>query len=119
MNRMQKMVQDFHEAFEIVINEDPTLDSKETQQLRINLIEEEFEELKEAYKNQDLLEVADALGDLLYVVFGAAVSHGLDLDAIFREIHRSNMTKVGGHKGPDGKWIKPDSYSPANLTPFV
>ena len=116
---IQNTVAEFHKAFGIAISPEPTLSDRSTQMLRMSLINEEFEELVRAYDKDNLIEVADALGDLLYVVVGAAVSHGLDIKAIFDEVHRSNMTKVDGHKGEDGKWIKPDNYSRPDLRPFV
>jgi len=63
----------------------------------------------------DTVAVAKELADLLYVVYGTAVSCGIDMEPVFREVHRSNMSKVGGHKREDGKWVKPSTYSPARL----
>ena len=63
--------------------------------------------------------VGDAVADLLYVTYGTAVSCGIDIEPIFREVHRSNMTKVGGTRRDDGKWIKPDDYSPAQIEPLL
>lgn len=116
---MQKMVTEFHAAFEILINSTPTPLDAETIQLRKNLIDEELGELKDAMDAGDILGVADGLADLLYVVVGTAVSYGIDMAPIFTEVHRSNMSKVGGEKRLDGKWLKPDSYSPANLWPLL
>ena len=59
--------------------------------------------------------VAKELADLLYVVYGTAVSYGIDMEPVFREVHRSNLSKVGGYKRDDGKWVKPATYSPACL----
>lgn len=70
--------------------------------LRVKLIREELKELEEAIVYKDLIEVADALTDLLYVVYGAGHTFGIDLNKTFEEVHRSNMTKLG----PDGKAIK-------------
>lgn len=119
MNKIQKQVTEFHRAFDIKEEPVPTLPDVKTAELRVELIDEEFKELKEALITHDLVEIADALGDLLYVTFGAAISLGIDMEPIVDEIHRSNMTKVGGHKREDGKWVKPDSYSPANLEPII
>ena len=58
------------------------------------------------------------MADLLYVVYGTAVSYGIDMDPVFREVHRSNMSKVGGYKREDGKWVKPPTYSPAVIEPI-
>lgn len=63
--------------------------------------------------------IAKELADLLYVVYGTAVSCGIDLEPIFREVHRSNMSKVGGHRRADGKWVKPLTYSPAVIEPLL
>jgi predicted HAD superfamily Cof-like phosphohydrolase len=59
------------------------------------------------------------LGDLLYVVYGAGVTCGIDLEQVFEEIHRSNMSKVGGYKNAIGKFVKPSTYSPADLRPIL
>ena len=59
--------------------------------------------------------IAKELADLLYVVYGTAVSLGIDMEPVFKEVHRSNMSKVGGYKREDGKWVKPPTYSPAAL----
>ena len=63
--------------------------------------------------------MAKELADLLYVVYGTAVSVGIDMEPVFREVHRSNMSKVGGHKRADGKWVKPPTYSPADIESIV
>ena len=115
MNRIQDQVREFHRAFEIKEEETPTKPDLQTAALRVELIDEEFKELKEAIAKDDLVGIADALGDLLYVTFGAAISFGIDMEPVVDEIHRSNMSKVGGYKRDDGKWIKPDTYSPAQL----
>jgi predicted HAD superfamily Cof-like phosphohydrolase len=83
------------------------------------LIEEEFGELREAMAQGAVSQIAKELADLLYVVYGTAVSCGIDMEPVFREVHRSNMSKVGGHKGADGKWVKPSNYSPARLEPLL
>lgn len=92
---------------------------EETASLRLKLIEEELEELWLAVREGNVVEVADALGDLAYVVYGAAVSFGIDLGKVTDEIHRSNMTKVWPDgrvkKNGDGKVVKPPTYSPADL----
>lgn len=119
MNKIQEQVTEFHRAFEILEERTPTVPDLKTAALRIELIDEEFKEFKEALEDKNLVEIADALGDLLYVTFGAAISFGIDMEPIVDEIHRSNMSKVGGHKREDGKWIKPDTYSPADLEPLL
>lgn len=119
MNESQRMVEEFHRQFEILVNRIPTIPEEMTRRLRVRLIEEEFSELKEAMVKQDLVALAKELADLLYVVYGTAVSYGIDMEPVFREVHRSNMSKVGGYKREDGKWVKPATYSPATLGPIL
>ena len=119
MSDEQRMVTDFHRAFDIVIGPSPSIPDEATCALRVNLIQEEFDEVREALAQRDVEAVAKELADLLYVVYGTAVSCGLDMTPVFREVHRSNMSKVGGHKRADGKWVKPPSYAPAHLRPLL
>jgi predicted HAD superfamily Cof-like phosphohydrolase len=109
------MVQEFHEQFEIHVSPTPSIPDEPTTILRKRLIQEEFEELQEAMDEKNLASIAKELADLLYVVYGTAVSLGIDMEPVFREVHRSNMSKVGGYKREDGKWVKPATYSPAAL----
>ena len=115
----QQMVTAFHRAFDIVIGTSPAIPDEATCALRVSLIQEEFDELREALAQRDVEAVAKELADLLYVVYGTAVSCGMDMAPVFREVHRSNMSKVGGHKRADGKWLKPPDYSPARLQPIL
>jgi predicted HAD superfamily Cof-like phosphohydrolase len=116
MEQMQKSVLEFHETFGLEIGKEPnTLSGIDAIDRRINLIEEEKEELEEALYEENIEKAVDAIGDLLYVVFGTAVEMGIDIDPIFKEVHRSNMTKKGGYKREDGKWMKPKDYSPTNF----
>ena len=91
--------------------------------LRIDLIEEELNELKEAIKNNDIVEVADALTDILYVTYGAGHSFGVDLDECFDEVQRSNMSKLGEDGKPIynelGKVMKGPNYFAPNLKKIV
>jgi len=113
------MVKEFHEQFDIHVSSTPSTLDERTQNLRCRLIQEEFEELQEAMHEKDLPAIAKELGDLLYVVYGTAVSLGIDMEPVFQEVHRSNMSKVGGYKREDGKWVKPPTYSPAELQAIV
>ena len=113
------MVHEFHEQFDIHVATQPTLPNESTQKLRIGLIHEEFIELQEALHAKDLPSIAKELADLLYVVYGTAVSCGIDMEPVFQEVHRSNMSKVGGYKRDDGKWVKPPTYSPAEIQPIL
>ena len=92
-------------------------------QLRIDLIEEELNELKEAIKNKDIVEVADALTDILYVTYGAGHSFGVNLDECFEEVQRSNMSKLGEDGKPiyndSGKVMKGPNYFAPNLKKIV
>ncbi len=119
MNAAQKMVQEFHKQFDIHIAPTPSVPNEATQILRSRLIQEEFEELQEAMQSQELPAMAKELADLLYVVYGTAVSLGIDMEPVFEEVHRSNMSKVGGYKREDGKWVKPPTYSPASLDEII
>ena len=92
-------------------------------QLRVDLIEEELNELKEAIKNNDIVEVADALTDILYVTYGAGHSFGVNLDECFDEVQRSNMSKLGEDGNPiyndSGKVMKGPNYFAPNLKKIV
>ena len=119
----QKKVEDFHKHFGVTINKKPQFPSETDMMLRISLIEEELNELKDATQRKSLIDIADALGDLLYVVYGSFVTYGIDSEKVFDEIHRSNMSKLWEDGKPryrkDGKVLKPDTYSPANLSIYM
>ena len=119
MTDEQAMVEAFHRKFEILIQEAPADLNEETKKLRVRLIQEEFDELKEAMASGNLAAVAKEMADLLYVTYGTAVSYGIDMEPVFQEVHRSNLSKVGGYKRADGKWIKPPTYSPADIESIV
>src|SRR5947199_6206587 len=119
MTDEQRMVAEFHRLFGIAIGTVPAAPDEATRSLRGNLIQEEFDELQEAFAQQDPSAIAKELADLLYVIYGTAVSCGIDLEPVFREVHRSNLSKVGGHKRADGKWVKPPGYSPARIQPIL
>ena len=114
-----ELVGDFMEAMDQEVFAYPTFPEEHIQRLRIDLIEEELDELHLGIDNQDIVEVADALTDLLYVVYGAGHALGIDLDECFQEVHQSNMSKLGEDgrviKREDGKVLKPDTYFPPDL----
>ena len=114
-----ELVEDFMEAMGQEVNVVPTFPEEDIQRLRLDLIEEELDELHYAIDNKDMVEIADALGDLLYVVYGAGHAFGIDLDECFKEIHASNMSKLGPDGKPikreDGKVLKPDTFFPPDL----
>lgn len=120
MRKAQQALYEFHQKFGSVYNNVPTVPDKKTLQLRVNLIKEEAAEFEEAANNQDLIEMADAIADILYVTLGAACALGVDAEALFNEVHRSNMTKVWADgsvrkREADGKILKPPTYSPADI----
>jgi predicted HAD superfamily Cof-like phosphohydrolase len=119
MNLEQHSVQQFHETFDITVGQVPHMPSEKDAALRVKLIQEELNELAEALTQHDVVEIADAIGDILYVTYGAAVTCGMDMKPLFAEIHRSNMTKIGGHKNEDGKWVKPSTYERPKLLPIL
>ena len=109
----QEMVREFHETFDVVINDEPQLCSRETATLRMKLIEEETKEVVEALYGLDVYHLAKELADLLYVTYGTAVSHGIDLDKVFKAVHDSNMSKLEDGKvlrREDGKVLKGSGY---------
>ena len=101
----------------------PSLSTKKINKLRIELIKEELEELTEAMNNKDLLEVADALTDILYVTYGAGHAFGIDLDQCFDEVQNSNMSKLDKNGKPiyndSGKIMKGPNYFKPDLSKFV
>ncbi|HEX4213637.1 MAG TPA: nucleotide pyrophosphohydrolase [Candidatus Dormibacteraeota bacterium] len=121
MNAEQRMVTEFHERFGIARNERPQWPGEDLHRIRVALIEEELAEFRNAGDAESLVEVSDALADLLYVVYGTAVTYGIDLEPIFREIHRSNMTKSGECERSrwDGKVSKGSSYEPPQIEPIL
>jgi NTP pyrophosphatase (non-canonical NTP hydrolase) len=94
MNAEQTAVTLFMQAFDQVVRAKPCIPPDEEVNLRLNLIEEEFNELQEAFVNKSKVEVADALADLLYVIYGTACSCGMDIGRVFNEVHASNMSKL-------------------------
>ena len=101
----------------------PSLSSEKINNLRINLISEELEELKDAIKNNDLKETIDALTDILYVTYGAGHAFGVDLDKCFEEVQNSNMSKLSEDGKPiyneNGKVMKGPNYFKPNLNKFL
>ena len=113
----------FMKTFGQEIKKKPSLSSDKINNLRINLIEEEFKELKEALNKKDLKEVADALTDILYVTYGAGHAFGINLDRCFEEVQKSNMSKLGDDGKPvyneQGKVMKGPKYFKPNLNKFL
>ena len=113
----------FMKTFGQEVKTKPSFSSDKINKLRIDLIKEELDELQEAMENNDLLEVADALTDILYVTYGAGHAFGIDLDKCFDEVQNSNMSKLGENGEPiyneSGKVMKGPNYFKPDLTKFV
>jgi len=121
-----KAVAEFHDAFGIESANAPVVSLREqTVLLRHNLMKEENEEYLEAAQNKDLVEVADALGDMLYILCGTILSHGMQhkITEVFNEIQRSNMSKLGSDGKPiyreDGKVLKGPNYFKHNIASIL
>jgi predicted HAD superfamily Cof-like phosphohydrolase len=120
-----EQVQEFHETYGLPVEGAPKISDEKTNALRINLLAEELDELREALAAGDVVEVLDALTDLQYVLDGAYLSFGLHSvkQAAFDEVHRSNMSKLGADGKPirrpeDGKVLKGPNYFEPDLSQF-
>ena len=113
----------FMKTFGQEVKDKPAFSTDKINKLRIDLIKEELDELSEAMKNNNLLEVADALTDILYVTYGAGHAFGIDLDKCFEEVQNSNMSKLDENGKPiyndAGKVMKGPSYFKPDLSKFV
>ena len=122
MNDKIKKVEKFYKTFLVPINKKPTLIETKRNIMRFNLMNEENNEYLEATQNNDLVEISDALGDMLYILCGTIIEHGMQniINDVFNEIHESNMSKLDEKGKPifreDGKILKSDRYLPVDLT---
>ena len=116
-------VKTFMQTFGQEVKTNPSFSTDKINDLRYNLIKEELSELKEAMDNKNLLEVADALTDILYVTYGAGIAFGIDLDKCFDEVQNSNMSKLGEDGKPiyneAGKVMKGPNYFKPDLSKYV
>ena len=126
MQNQLKSVKIFHEAFGVKISNKPTLElSKDIIKLRHSLMEEENNEYLKAVEEKNLIEVADALGDMLYILCGTILTHGFQnlIEDIFDEIQSSNMSKLGDDGKPiyrnDGKVLKGPNYKKPNIKKII
>jgi predicted HAD superfamily Cof-like phosphohydrolase len=126
MQKQINAVKEFHTAFKIGHSEIPIANLGDAKNiLRFNLMKEENEEYLEAVQNKDLVEIADALGDMLYILCGTIIEHGLQdkIEAVFNEIQRSNMSKLGVDGNPiyreDGKVMKGPNYFKPDFTTIL
>lgn len=122
MKNKLKAVKEFHKAFGLGVSNSPVAKlSDQKIKLRFDLMAEENEEYAEAANNNDLIEVADALGDMLYILCGTILEHGMQhkIEEVFNEIQRSNMSKLGADGKPiyreDGKVMKGPNYFKPNI----
>ena len=115
MERLQQMVLQFHQAKDCAWQQRPGPLPWAHAALRLVLIREEYEELVQAAMDNNLEGIADALADLLYVVMGAGLAWGIDLEPVFIEVHRSNMTKAGGQRRTQRKVLKGPQYRPPRI----
>ena len=125
MKKQLNAVKDFHNTFGLNYNDSPTVDlEKKIIELRFNLMKEENDEYIEAARNKDIVEVADALGDMLYILCGTIIEHGMSeiIEDVFDEIQKSNMSKLGADGKPiyreDGKVMKGPNYFKPNFSKF-
>ena len=122
MTNFEKVKQ-FMQTFGQEVKTKASFSDEKTNQLRLDLITEELEELKNAMESKDLLEVADALTDILYVTYGAGHALGIDLDKCFDEVQNSNMSKLGADGKPiyneSGKVMKGPDYFKPDLSKFL
>ena len=113
----------FMKTFGQEVKTNPGFSSENINKLRVDLIEEELEELKDAINKKDLKETVDALTDILYVTYGAGHAFGIDLDKCFEEVQNSNMSKLGEDGKPiyneAGKVMKGPNYFKPDLSKFV
>lgn len=120
-----KKVATFHNAFGALVQTEPSIPDTEDPMLRIELLQEELNELKDAIGNNDLVEILDALGDLQYILDGTILTFGMQniFEQAFNEIHRSNMSKLDENGKAifreDGKILKSNNYSPPQLSQFI
>ena len=126
MKNKLKSVHKFHSTFGLGIQESPTAELSDSKiKLRFDLMDEENKEYLDAAKNKDLVEVADALGDMLYILCGTILEHGLQhkIEEVFDEIQRSNMSKAGADGNPilraDGKLLKGPNYFRPNISDIL
>jgi predicted HAD superfamily Cof-like phosphohydrolase len=118
-----KKVKIFMQTFGQEVKNKPSLSSEKINSLRLSLIQEELDELKKAIQDKDIVEVADALTDILYVTYGAGHAFGIDLDQCFNEVQNSNMSKLGDDGKPiyneNGKVMKGPNYFKPDLSKYI
>ena len=109
------MVREFHAKFDQPIVDKPKIAGTFRMNLRGRLITEEISETFGALATDNLIEIADGIADSIYVLLGTAIEYGIDLDPVFKEVHRSNMEKTPGKERADGKILKPEGWIPPRI----
>lgn len=117
-------VRGFHAAMDVPAPNVPCIPSSDRVELRLRLINEEVDELHVAVSDGDIVEVADALADIIYVAIGMAIEFGIPLDRVWDEVQRTNMAKVDPttgkvHRRADGKVLKPDGWTPPDIAAAI
>jgi predicted HAD superfamily Cof-like phosphohydrolase len=119
MKRLLEQVLEFHEAFGVPVLPAPQFPDEDRRKLRYRILKEEFEEYVAAENEDNFEEVADALGDMAYIIAGTALEYGIPLDRVLDAIHKANMAKLGPDGKPikraDGKVIKPEGWQPPDI----
>jgi len=115
----EQLVLEFHKIYDLTIGERPELPPYEVRAMRRALIFEELIEYIDAEESDDIVAIADALADMVYVCIGAAITYGIPFDAVFKEVQRSNMSKLDEHGMPiyrdDGKVMKGPNFTEPNI----
>jgi predicted HAD superfamily Cof-like phosphohydrolase len=119
MQGWQRMVREFHSKFGQPVVDKPKIPGIDRQFLRERLMREELDETVWAMTKDDLVEIADGLADLIYVALGTAIEYGIDMEPVFREVHRSNMAKLPGNMRADGKVTKPEGWEPPRIAEIL
>jgi predicted HAD superfamily Cof-like phosphohydrolase len=113
------MVEEFHSTYGLPIRREPQIPDKNEVKLRRDLLSEEYWEYDNAAGKNDIVGIADALADMIYIIHGTALVYGIPLDEVFDEVHRSNMSKLDENGKviyrDDGKVLKGNLYSPPNI----
>jgi predicted HAD superfamily Cof-like phosphohydrolase len=125
MKDLIEKLKEFNRTYNVKFKEEPSLLETKDYLLRFDLLKEELTEYLDACKDNDLTEIADALGDQLYILIGTILAHGMGniIEGVFNEIHRSNMSKLDENGNPifreDGKVLKGNNYSKPNINQFL
>lgn len=115
MNKWQQDILDFHKACGIPFKDKIGIPTIERTDLRINLIREEVNETIDGLETDDMVEIADGIIDSIVVLIGTAIEYGIDLEPLWDEVQRANLSKSKGPKRADGKQLKPDGWEPPNI----